>query len=120
VAGKVSQTLLSIVRTDSTFHRVRARDGGEVWEGKCLHCNRKLVVELDGTAVARVTIEHIVPQSAGGSNDLLNLALACSRCNNKKGRQHDWKGLKDARAAELIETLLAKRRERWRDDDEQP
>lgn len=110
-------TLLSLVRTDSAFRRVRTRDGGEVWEGKCLHCNRKLVVELDGTAVARVTIEHIVPQSAGGTDDLLNLGLACARCNHQKGRHHDWKGLRDARAAELIEALLQKRRERWRDPD---
>ncbi|MBL8916276.1 MAG: HNH endonuclease [Archangium sp.] len=109
-------TLLAIVRTDSTFEKVRTRDGSFVWQGKCLHCNTKLVVELDGSAVKRVTIEHIVPQSAGGSNDLLNLALACSRCNNRKGRQHDHKGLSDARAAELIEKLLEKRRARWRDD----
>ncbi|MFO0596732.1 MAG: HNH endonuclease [Myxococcaceae bacterium] len=112
---QVKATLLAIVRTDSTFQKVRARGGAEVWEGKCLHCGKKLVVELDGTAVARVTIEHIVPQSAGGTDELLNLALACSRCNNRKGRQHDWKGLGDARAAELIEALLAKRRARWRE-----
>jgi 5-methylcytosine-specific restriction endonuclease McrA len=111
-------TILRIVRTDSTFEKVRTRDGSFVWQGKCLHCGRKLVVELDGNAVARVTIEHIVPQSAGGTDDLLNLGLACARCNHRKGRQHDHKGLRDARAAELIEQLLEKRRARWRDGPE--
>ena len=108
--------LLDIVRTDSTFERVRARDG-EVWQGKCLHCNRRLVVELDGRATADVTIEHIVPRTAGGSDDLLNLGVACARCNHGKGVRHDKRGLRDARASEVIEALLQRRRERWRDPD---
>ncbi|PZR12049.1 MAG: HNH endonuclease [Archangium gephyra] len=107
-------SLLDVALTDSTFVRVKTRDGDEVWEGRCIHCNRKLVVELDGRAAKSVTIEHIVPQTAGGSDDLANLALACARCNHKKGRQHDKKGLRDARASELIDALLEKRRARWR------
>ncbi|MFZ5446498.1 MAG: HNH endonuclease [Myxococcota bacterium] len=110
-------TLLDILRTDSTFEKVRTRDG-EVWVGKCIHCGGKLTVELDGSASRRVTIEHIVPQSAGGTNDLLNLALACDRCNHQKGRTHDVRGLRDARAAEVVESLLARRRARWRNPEE--
>lgn len=30
------------------------------------------------------SIEHIIPQSKGGLDDLENLALACQGCNNKK------------------------------------
>ena len=30
-------------------------------------------------------IEHILPRKHGGSDDLLNLALACERCNAFKG-----------------------------------
>lgn len=30
------------------------------------------------------SIEHIVPRSKGGSNDLDNLAIACQGCNNSK------------------------------------
>lgn len=30
------------------------------------------------------TIEHIIPKSKGGTDDLENLALACSACNNSK------------------------------------
>jgi len=105
--------ILAIVATDSTFERVEAR-GGEAWLGKCLHCNAHLYVALDGSPISRATIEHIVPQSAGGTDALENLALACSRCNHQKGRRHDPKGLSNARTAEVVDQLLAKRRLRWR------
>lgn len=108
-------TLLDVVRTDSTFERTPTRDG-EAWVGRCIHCNRKLTVGLDGRASRDVTIEHLVPRSAGGTDDLHNLAVACARCNHQKGRTHDQRGLKDARAAEVIEKLLEKRRARWRDE----
>ncbi len=106
--------ILAIVATDHTFEKVEAR-GGEAWLGKCLHCNAHLWVALDGEPISRVTIEHIVPQSAGGTDALENLGLACSRCNHQKGRLHDPKGLSDPRAAEIVEKLLAKRRQRWRE-----
>lgn len=31
----------------------------------------------------RFTIDHIMPQSLGGSDELDNLALACHRCNER-------------------------------------
>ncbi len=31
----------------------------------------------------RFTIEHLIPQSIGGSDELDNLALACLRCNER-------------------------------------
>lgn len=33
------------------------------------------------------TWEHVVPQCMGGSHDLINLVLACRRCNCKRGSQ---------------------------------
>jgi hypothetical protein len=30
------------------------------------------------------TIDHLMPQSLGGSDDLSNLALACRRCNERR------------------------------------
>jgi hypothetical protein len=31
-----------------------------------------------------LTIDHVVPRSRGGTNDLKNLLTACSSCNGKK------------------------------------
>jgi hypothetical protein len=97
-----------IVRTDATFARER---GG--WVGKCLHCNSKLFVSAEGETDA--TIEHIVARTNGGTDALPNLALACASCNMRKGRQHDARA--SARATEVTEALLARRRERWRAPD---
>lgn len=106
-----------VVSTDSTFERVELR-GARAWEGQCLHCKRRLLVKEDGEPLGKATLEHIVPRSQGGDDAAGNLALACERCNHHKGRTHDKRGLKDARAAEVIEALLARRRLRWRDPDE--
>lgn len=113
VAVAAMARLLDIVLTDTSFERTTTREG-DAWVGRCIHCNRKLTVELDGSASRDVTIEHLVPQSAGGTDELTNLAVACARCNHHKGRTHDRRGLRDARAAEVIDALLHKRRARWR------
>lgn len=107
------RTILSIVATDSTFEPVDFR-GREVWQGRCLHCNGWLLIAADGEPISRATIEHIVPRSAGGGDQPDNLALACARCNEGKGRRHDPHFGRDARARELVERLLEKRRQRWR------
>ncbi|RJS26130.1 HNH endonuclease [Corallococcus sp. H22C18031201] len=113
--------ILDVIATDATFERVPHR-GQEAWQGKCLHCNAHLVVALDGEPISRATLEHIIPRTAGGTNAPENLALACARCNQGKGARHDRHYPRDARARELVERLLARRRERWRgpeaDDDE--
>ena len=35
-------------------------------------------------------VDHIIPRSQGGSNDLSNLVCACSRCNASKGAKTPW------------------------------
>lgn len=35
-------------------------------------------------STARFSIDHILPRSLGGTDDLDNLALACSRCNQRR------------------------------------
>lgn len=108
------RTILAIVATDTTFERATAGDR-EVWSGKCLHCNARLLIGLDGEPISRATIEHIVPQNHGGTDDLTNLAMACARCNAEKGVRHDHKKKSDARLQEIIGKLSAKRQARWRD-----
>lgn len=44
---------------------------------KCCYCKKEGVP---------LEIEHIIPKSRGGSNSITNLALACRKCNQKKGK----------------------------------
>jgi hypothetical protein len=48
--------------------------------GKCAACGADLATELQ----APVHIDHIVPLSLGGCNDLVNLQVLCERCNLDK------------------------------------
>ncbi len=46
---------------------------------KCCHCGKKISMHDKDS-----TIEHIIPISKGGTNDLKNLVYLCSDCNEKK------------------------------------
>jgi len=48
------------------------------WDRKCAYCDAQDVP---------LQIEHIHPKVKGGSNRISNLALACQKCNTKKGTQ---------------------------------
>lgn len=37
----------------------------------------------------RFTIDHILPQSVGGSDNVDNLALACRNCNERRGNRRE-------------------------------
>jgi hypothetical protein len=50
-------------------------------------------------------VEHIHPKSKGGSNRISNLALACEKCNLKKGTQDIKDFLK--KKPELLKSILA-------------
>ncbi|HJT55833.1 MAG TPA: HNH endonuclease [Ktedonobacteraceae bacterium] len=52
-------------------------------KGKCHYCHNKL---------AKYHIEHVVPVTRGGSNDMSNIVLACPPCNWRKGNKlpHEW------------------------------
>ena len=111
---KASRRLvLQIVASDRTFEEVEYA-GRRAWAGKCIHCNRQLIVGADGAPLARATIEHIVPRSHGGTDALENLALACAACNHEKGVRHDRRRAGDPKLGEIVERLQRRRRERWR------
>jgi hypothetical protein len=55
----------------------------EAQNWKCCWCGTQCVPESDRQNSA--TIEHIQPRSLGGADDQENYAMACSRCNNKRG-----------------------------------
>jgi len=107
--------LLAAAVTDATFARVTL-DGQLAWVGKCLHCGKKLVVRDDGRPISEATLEHVWPQTQGGTDDLANLAVACAGCNREKGARHDHRG--GQRLDEVVAVLQARRLERWRDPDE--
>lgn len=50
----------------------------EKWGRRCAYC---------GAAGVPLEIEHIVPQSRGGSHRVSNLTLACRACNQAKGNR---------------------------------
>ena len=106
--------LLAAAVTDATFERTRL-DDRVVWVGKCIHCNSKLVVADDGRSLGEATLEHIIPQTRGGTNDVKNLAVACARCNREKGKRHDHK--RGERLDDIVAILQARRTERWREPD---
>jgi len=45
----------------------------------CCYCNVVFLVD-------DLTVEHIMPKCLGGTNDLSNIALACSPCNSERGK----------------------------------
>jgi len=50
-------------------------------ENRCEYCR----LRQDDSPFARFHIEHIIPRQHGGTDSSDNLALACHRCNFKKG-----------------------------------
>ncbi len=55
------------------------------------------------------SIEHIIPVSKGGTNNLINLALSCQGCNNFKYNKQ--KGIDPDTQSEV--SLFHPRKEKW-------
>jgi 5-methylcytosine-specific restriction endonuclease McrA len=113
------QHLLDLVYTDKTFQPEWVR-GEIVWLGRCIHCDRKLMIALDGTSLGPVSIEHIIPLNHGGENSLKNTAIACTRCNNAKGYRLDHLPLHNERLQRVITLLQERRQNRWRTRENAP
>lgn len=100
-----------IAEADATFVRQ-----DHLWAGRCLICGGPVCFD-QGTGEG-ATIEHILPRSLGGTNDLKNLGIAHMRCNSEKGRHWDPRRRHRARQdqyAALVQRLLAERNRRWRE-----
>jgi HNH endonuclease len=59
----------------------------------------------------RFTIDHVLPQSAGGSDDTDNLALACRNCNERRGNRSEGR---DPETGQII-SIFNPRQARWAD-----
>jgi len=89
------QYKLKNVRFNIYWHNWRARDAGadgtltqeevrtvfDEQEGCCAYCGELLYSRFD----IEINIDHKTPLSRGGSGDIENIALACRRCNYRKG-----------------------------------
>lgn len=51
--------------------------------GVCYYCGKKLYLKKKGSREV-VTIDHYVPLSKGGFDDVSNRVPACKKCNNAK------------------------------------
>ncbi len=65
----------------------------EKWNRQCAYCGAKNVP---------LEIDHIIPKSAGGSNRISNLTLACHSCNQKKGNHSIEEFIKNKNVIEKI------------------
>jgi hypothetical protein len=45
----------------------------------CEYCHSPEFINTD-----RFTVDHLIPQSLGGSDEIENLALCCRRCNDRR------------------------------------
>lgn len=99
-----------IAATDTTFTRAEG-----IWTGKCLICHGW--ISFDAHSGFGANVEHIVPRTLGGTNDLRNLGITHPRCNGEKGRHWDarHRTADPARYAALVERLRDERQGRWRD-----
>lgn len=57
-------------------------------EGKCYYCGQTLEISQDSRV--GVSVDHKIPQSRGGSNDLDNLVLCCRSCNILKSNHMEF------------------------------
>ncbi|MDY6803740.1 MAG: HNH endonuclease signature motif containing protein [Cyanobacteriota bacterium] len=58
--------------------KAKKRKLNEIFGCQCFWCGQKLEKNEQ-------TIDHLIPQSRGGSNSLENLRIACFSCNNSRG-----------------------------------
>ena len=66
-----------------------AVENGMISKINALHClNRakygRLTCELCGHPLAKVSVDHIIRKSKGGTDELLNLRLTHYKCNQKR------------------------------------
>lgn len=58
-----------------------------VWERDfyvCRYCCKECSLE-------EVSVDHIIPRISGGTDNMDNLATACKKCNQAKGRREEFK-----------------------------
>lgn len=65
-------------KLDAAFERADREAALRKQRGRCKYCLCKLSLQT-------VTRDHVIPRSAGGSNQSHNIVAACEPCNRAKG-----------------------------------
>jgi 5-methylcytosine-specific restriction protein A len=70
---------------------------------KCCHCGKELTVK-------ETTVEHVIPLSKGGSNNVTNLIALCDKCNKEKSNnivspKYQYKYLKKEYMDQLLKNF---------------
>lgn len=60
---------------------------GHLFMMPCFYCKKVFMVN-------DLTVEHIIPLCLNGTNDPINITLACAPCNHEMGRQAWFQRLK--------------------------
>jgi 5-methylcytosine-specific restriction endonuclease McrA len=62
-------------------YKVTLEDIKKLYSAKqCFYCSRELTEE-------EKTVDHKLPVSKGGTNEITNLVICCQTCNSKKSNQ---------------------------------
>lgn len=56
--------------------------------GKCTYCGTAVSDTPEQGVSVQLIVEHVVPASKGGPNNLVNYVPACGSCNSAKGDRH--------------------------------
>lgn len=76
-------------------------------DGKCYICGRHTYMDAEYRHDSSyATIDHVVPLSKGGKNDISNMAISCSVCNGLKGQFRFSEELRKVIVMELEERGL--------------
>jgi 5-methylcytosine-specific restriction endonuclease McrA len=69
-------------------------------KGRCIYCERELRLSSDPPdgRTPLATLEHLVPQSKGGTDAQSNLAAACQQCNVARGADFSVEDFRKLRA----------------------
>lgn len=52
--------------------------------GCCAYCGEVMEIDTCNKPMS-ATIDHIIPRSKGGKDEIFNLVAACRQCNTEKG-----------------------------------
>ncbi|MBU2569653.1 MAG: HNH endonuclease [Gammaproteobacteria bacterium] len=70
----------------------------EYFESSCAYCG--IFIERKSRTGH---LDHLIPTSEGGSNDIHNHALSCARCNGDEKREQNWVGFLRSKALDEVE-----------------